>query len=192
MLRRVALVITDVSEDRIASIIRVTRIGDLGKTLAVTTVIVFLRIMRRFLVTGNIVSSSPILVTLMMEAMRSSETSVITRATRRNIPDVRRQDAKCLLAVVWLDPTASPNAVDNRKMFLPFACNRTHIPWSSSPYCSSNPVLTAPPLHFSRYIIYPHFLTSGLFDSYILDDFCSERQIIPEHGSMRNTANICQ
>jgi hypothetical protein len=35
MLRRVALVQTDVSEKRIASIIRVTRIGKLG-TLAVT------------------------------------------------------------------------------------------------------------------------------------------------------------
>jgi hypothetical protein len=36
MLRRVALVRTDVSEERIASIIRVTRIGELG-TLAVTS-----------------------------------------------------------------------------------------------------------------------------------------------------------
>jgi hypothetical protein len=36
MLRRVALVRTDVSEERIASIIRVTRISDLG-TLAVTS-----------------------------------------------------------------------------------------------------------------------------------------------------------
>jgi hypothetical protein len=34
MLRRVALVITDVSEERSASIIRVTRIGELGTTLA--------------------------------------------------------------------------------------------------------------------------------------------------------------
>jgi hypothetical protein len=48
MLRRVALVITGVSEN---------------------------------------VPSSPIFVTLMMEALSSSETSVITRATRRNIPE---------------------------------------------------------------------------------------------------------
>jgi hypothetical protein len=36
MLRRVALVRTDVSEERSASIIRVTRIGELGTTLAAT------------------------------------------------------------------------------------------------------------------------------------------------------------
>jgi hypothetical protein len=50
MLRRVALVRTDVSE-------------------------------------ANVVPNSPILVTLMMEALSSSETSVLTRATRRNIPE---------------------------------------------------------------------------------------------------------
>jgi thioester reductase-like protein len=37
MLRRVALVRTEVSEERIASIIRVTRIGELGTTLAITS-----------------------------------------------------------------------------------------------------------------------------------------------------------
>jgi hypothetical protein len=36
ILRRVALVMTDVSEDRRASVLRVTRIGELG-TLAVNT-----------------------------------------------------------------------------------------------------------------------------------------------------------
>jgi hypothetical protein len=36
---------------------------------------------------ANVVPSSPILVTLTMEALSSSETSVLTRATRRNIPE---------------------------------------------------------------------------------------------------------
>jgi hypothetical protein len=43
--------------------------------------------MRQLLVTANVVLSSPILVTLIMEALSSSETSVLKTATRRNIPE---------------------------------------------------------------------------------------------------------
>jgi hypothetical protein len=35
----------------------------------------------------NVVPSSVILVTLMMEELRSSKTSILTIATRRNIPE---------------------------------------------------------------------------------------------------------
>jgi hypothetical protein len=40
----------------------------------------------RLLVTANVVGSTPILFTLAMD-IRSSETSVLTRVTRRNIPE---------------------------------------------------------------------------------------------------------
>jgi hypothetical protein len=77
MIRRVAFVRTDVSEELSASFIRVTRIGERGT---------FLRSLRRLLVKANVVSSSPILVTLMIEELSSLETSVLTRDTRHHIP----------------------------------------------------------------------------------------------------------
>jgi hypothetical protein len=67
MLRLVALVRTDVSEELIASFTGMTRIGELGTTLA------------------SVFPSSPFLVNLMKEAQSSSETPDLTRATRRNI-----------------------------------------------------------------------------------------------------------
>jgi hypothetical protein len=84
LLRSVALVKTDVSEEFSASIIRETRIYELETTLAVTGNRRTLR--RNTKVTANVVPSSPILVTLMTEALSSSEMSVLIRATRRNIP----------------------------------------------------------------------------------------------------------
>jgi hypothetical protein len=62
MLCHVALVRTNISEEHIASIVRVTRIV-------------------------NVVPGSPTLVTLMMEAIRSSKTLVLTRTIGHTIPE---------------------------------------------------------------------------------------------------------
>jgi hypothetical protein len=48
--------------------------------------LVFLCSVHRLLVTASVIPSSPILVTL-MEALSSSKTSFLRRATRRNIPE---------------------------------------------------------------------------------------------------------
>jgi hypothetical protein len=91
MLCHVTLVRADVSEERSASFIRVTKIGELGTMLAVTSNRRTLQrnttCVRRLLVTAGVAPSSPILVALMKEALSSSETSVHTRVTRRSIPE---------------------------------------------------------------------------------------------------------
>jgi hypothetical protein len=75
----VALVRHDISEKRIASIIRMKKISELLRRN--------FRSILQLLVIAEDVPSSLILVTLMMEAIFSSETSVLTRATRRYIPE---------------------------------------------------------------------------------------------------------
>jgi hypothetical protein len=73
----VAVVRTEVSNECFASVIRVARIGDRGTSAVISN-------RRTLLVAANVGPTSPILVTLMMEAIRASETSVL-RATWNNI-----------------------------------------------------------------------------------------------------------
>jgi hypothetical protein len=82
MLCRVVLARTDVSEENVAILIRVRWISDLGIALAITSNCQFSS--SQLLVATN-VPSLVILVSLMMEMIYSSETSVVTRATRHNI-----------------------------------------------------------------------------------------------------------
>jgi hypothetical protein len=79
-----AFVRTDVSEELVAFIIRVTKICELQ---ILTSNRSTLRTVFPLLVIATVVPSSPILVTLMMEAICYSE-SVLTRVTRRNVSEV--------------------------------------------------------------------------------------------------------
>jgi hypothetical protein len=96
MLRRLDLVRKDVLEERIASIIRV---------------IVFLRIVLRLRVTVRVVLISPIIVTIMMEARRFSDTSVRT-TTRHNNPENGILDVN-LNIVMSLKVPVNPIGMEN-------------------------------------------------------------------------------
>jgi hypothetical protein len=54
---------------------------------------------RGLLVTANLGPSSPILVTLMMEELLSSETSVLRRTKRHNIPEDSNLHFKMFLSI---------------------------------------------------------------------------------------------
>jgi hypothetical protein len=79
MLCCVTCVRTDVSEGHIASVMRVARIGKLGKMITATRNHSVLRL----LVTANVFPSLQILVTLMIEAISNTflQKSVLTGAT---------------------------------------------------------------------------------------------------------------
>jgi hypothetical protein len=71
----VSLVKTDVSKERIASSMRVKRNNDVGKNVSSN------QQLKHVVYTANIVPSSLILLTLIMEVICSFETSVLTVAS---------------------------------------------------------------------------------------------------------------
>jgi hypothetical protein len=105
MLRRVNLVRTDVKEERSASIIRVTR-NDISSQ-------------RASVASYGYVPSSPILVTLMMEALSFSETAILTRAKRRKIPeDAILHVYLCSWYSFLLEAELVPNILSRPRPFL--------------------------------------------------------------------------
>jgi hypothetical protein len=109
MLPRVALVRTDFSEEHGASVIRVTRICELGTTLAVTS-------NRR---------------TLRRNTKGSSETSVLTRATQHNIPEgTILHNVNVLRQNVTVDGGQSKVGACQLEVLLPYTNKKTkQTPW---------------------------------------------------------------
>jgi hypothetical protein len=75
------------------------------RRVSLVRTILFLRSLRLLLITANVAPSSPILVNLMMEALSTSEMTVLARATKRNIPaggilhSQRRRNLKSYVAL---------------------------------------------------------------------------------------------
>jgi hypothetical protein len=153
MLCQKALVRSEVSEEHIASIIRVKRISELG-TSAVTSywsmlwrntilfllyflfyAIVFLHSMFWLLVPANIVPSLLILVTMMMKVTHSSKMSVLTGATWRNIEE--ESILYCQELFCWGTETAWE--LRERGMFATGSHYwRTTASWEDFSLCSRN------------------------------------------------------
>jgi hypothetical protein len=163
MLRHVALVKTDVSEELSA---------------------LFLRSLRRLLVTACVVPSSPILVTLMKEALSSSETSVLTWATQRNFPD----DAILLSRNGCIPPiTAHKSAYRSLR-----ARNRyvTHVSATSVLYCIVRRVRSSLS-YFSTLTVLDsvrHWGNDSLFPKYLL--YVWTRSAVIVMGSLFSNINV--
>jgi hypothetical protein len=136
ILSRVAPVRTDVSEEYIASIIRVIRIGGLAIALAVTN--------NRGKLRRN--TSSPTLATLMMKAIRSSVTLDPTRDTRHNIPE---------------DSILHSHGCENLKSYIhPYFCKVFHLSERSPAICPDYSRLywsDGTQSDISQYSIYRHW-----------------------------------
>jgi hypothetical protein len=83
--------------------------------------------MLRLLVTANVVPSWPILITFMMEELRSSETLVLTRATRRKIPD----DDNLHLTVRGLKPSKEISWYDEKITIAQLMTDARRVPVQS-------------------------------------------------------------